>query len=114
MSLTRLVFRYRTVTYLLTALMLALGSIGLLSMARHEDPDIKGRFAQVIAVYPGATAAQVEELVAEKMERTLREVDDIGVVTTTVLPGAAVLRMEAADRMTSSLDKMMDDIRERM
>lgn len=114
MSLTRLVFRHRAVTYLLTALVLALGSVGLLAMGRHEDPDIKGRFAQVVAVYPGATAVQMEELVAEKMERTLREVDDIGVVTTTVWPSVAVLRVEAADRMTGSLDKMMDDIRERM
>jgi multidrug efflux pump subunit AcrB/outer membrane protein TolC len=114
MSLTRLAFRYRSVTYLLTCLVMVLGIAGLFSMSRREDPDLKGRFAQIIAVYPGASAEQVEELVGERIERTLREVDDIGVVTTTARPGVAVIQVEAADRMTGTLEKMMDDIRERM
>ncbi|GAB4456147.1 MAG: multidrug efflux RND transporter permease subunit MexK [Armatimonadaceae bacterium] len=114
MTLTRFAFRYRPVTYLLTALLMALGVVALLSMSRREDPDLKGRFAQIIAVYPGASAEQVEELVAEKIERTLREVDDIGTVTSTARPGLAVIQVEAADRMVDTLDKMMDDIRERM
>jgi multidrug efflux pump subunit AcrB len=114
MSLTALAFKNRAVTWLLTALLLALGIAGLLSMSRREDPDLAGRFGQIIAVWPGATAVQAEEMVGEKIERTLREVDDIGNVTTTARPGVVVVGFEAADRMTGSLTKMMDDIRERM
>ncbi|MBC8140957.1 MAG: efflux RND transporter permease subunit [Armatimonadetes bacterium] len=113
-SLTRLSFRFKPVTYLLTALLMVVGIVGLLSMSRREDPDLKGRFGQIIALYPGATAAQVEDLVTERIERTLREVDDIGDVESVSRPGIAVVAFEASDNMTGTLDKMMDDVRERM
>jgi multidrug efflux pump subunit AcrB len=114
MNLTRLAFRYKPVSYLLAALVMALGVAALFSMSRREDPDLKGRFAQIIALYPGATAREVEELVTERLERTLREIDDVSTVTSTSRPGIAVLQVEAADRMTGTLDKLMDDIRERV
>lgn len=113
-SLTRIAFRYKPVTYLLAALLMLVGVVGLLTMSRREDPDLQGRFGQIIALYPGATAVQVEELVAERIERTLREVDDIGVVESVSRPGIAVVQFEAADNMTGTLAKMMDDVRERV
>ncbi|MBC7805336.1 MAG: efflux RND transporter permease subunit, partial [Akkermansiaceae bacterium] len=113
-SLTRLAFRFKPVTYLLSALLMLVGVVGLFTMSRREDPDLQGRFGQIIALYPGATAAQVEELVAERIERTLREVDDIGVVESVSRPGVAVVGFEAADNMTGTLAKMMDDVRERV
>ncbi|MBC7807159.1 MAG: efflux RND transporter permease subunit, partial [Akkermansiaceae bacterium] len=93
-SLTRLAFRFKPVTYLLSALLMLVGVVGLFTMSRREDPDLQGRFGQIIALYPGATAAQVEELVAERIERTLREVDDIGVVESVSRPGVAVVGFE--------------------
>src|SRR5688572_14260003 len=114
MNLTARTFRHYSVTLLLTGLLMAVGLVGLFSMSRREDPDLAGRFGQIVAVWPGSTAAQTEALVAEKIERTLREVDDIGTVTATARPGLAVVQFEAADRMTGSLQKMMDDVRERM
>ncbi len=113
-SLTRLAFRYKPVTYLLAVLLMLVGVVGLLTMSRREDPDLKGRFGQIIALYPGATAAQVEVLVAEPIERTLREVDDVGTVESVSRPGVAVVRFEAADNMTDTLAKMMRDVRDRV
>lgn len=113
MTLTRLAFTYRPVTILVTFLVLVLGLTGLFTMSRREDPDLKGRFAQVVALYPGASASQVEQLVTEKLERTLREIDDVGTVTSTSRPGLAVIQVQAADRMTDTLDKLMDQLRKR-
>ncbi|MCX6366557.1 MAG: efflux RND transporter permease subunit [Armatimonadetes bacterium] len=113
MSPTKLAFAYRPVTVLLALLVLALGLTGLFTMSRREDPDLKGRFAQVVALYPGASASQVELQVTEKLERTLREIDDVGNVTSTSRPGVAVIQVEAADRMTDTLDKLMDQLRKR-
>lgn len=114
MSLTAFAFRYRAVTIVLTVLMAAVGIFALGAMSRREDPDLKARFAQIIAVYPGASAEQAERLVAEPIERTLREVDDVKEVTSTSRPGVVVVEVGAADRMSGSLDKLMDDLRERM
>lgn len=114
MSVTRLAFRYRLVVYMLTAFLLALGVVGLARMPRREDPDFKGRVAQVIAVYPGARAVQVEQLVADPLVRVLQEVDDVDKIITTCQPGLAVIQVEAAERMSGTLDKLMDDLRKRV
>jgi multidrug efflux pump subunit AcrB len=112
MSLTRLAVRYRPVTYLLTFVLLALGLFAVFALPRREDPDLSARFAQVVALYPGASAAQVEELVTERLERTFREIEDVKTVTSTSRPGMSVLQIEAADR-TRNLDRMMQDMRNR-
>ncbi|MDX1931533.1 MAG: efflux RND transporter permease subunit [Capsulimonadales bacterium] len=113
-GLTRLAFHYRPVTYLLTVLLMAVGLFGLFSMPRREDPDFQPRFVRVLAYYPGASAAQVEELVTQKIERSLREIDDVGTVESTSRPGVAILMIEGADRMTGSIKKWQDDIRHRV
>ncbi len=112
--MTRLAFRYRAVTILLTLLLITAGFAGLFGMSRREDPDIKPRLAQIVAVWPGASAEQLEELVADPLERALREVDDVEKVTSTSHPGFVVIMVEAGDRMSGTLDKLMDDIRERV
>jgi multidrug efflux pump subunit AcrB len=114
MTLTQLTFRYRAVAGVLASLLLGIGLFALFSLPRREDPDLKARFVQVIALYPGASAAQVEQLATERLERALQEVDDVKTVTSTSRPGIAVLQIEAADRMTGTLDRFMDDLRKRV
>jgi multidrug efflux pump subunit AcrB len=113
MSLTRLAIRYRPVTYVLLASILGLGVLAIFSLSRREDPDLQGRFVQIIALYPGATAQQVEELVTDKFERTLLELDDIKTVQSMSRPGIAVLRAEVADR-ARDLKKFRDELRDRI
>lgn len=113
MSLTRFAIRYRPVTCVLLASILGLGVLAIVSLSRREDPDLQGRFVQIIALYPGATAQQVEELVTDKLERTLLELDDIKTVQSTSRPGIAVLRAEVADR-ARDLKKFRDELRDRI
>src|SRR5947209_8196449 len=97
MSLTKFALRHRPVSYVLLACLLGLGLVAVFKLSRREDPDLQGRFVQIIALYPGATAAQVEELVTDKLERSLLELDDVKTVQSTSRPGIAVLQAEAAD-----------------
>lgn len=113
MSLTRFAVRFRPVTYTLLAAILGLGLLAVFTLSRREDPDLQGRFIQIIALYPGANATQTEELVADKLERALLEIDDIKNVTSTSRPGIAVLQVEAADQV-HDLKKFRDDIRNRI
>jgi multidrug efflux pump len=113
MSLTRFAIRYRPVTYVLLASILGLGVLAIFTLSRREDPDLQGRFVQIIALYPGATAQQVEELVTDRLERTLLELDDIKTVQSTSRPGIAVLRAEVADR-ARDLKKFRDELRNRV
>lgn len=113
MSLTRYALNNRPLTYVLLATILGLGlaSLGLLS--RREDPDLQGRWVQIVALYPGASADQIEQTVTERLERSLLEVDDVKRVESTSRPGFSVLTVEAADR-AHDLKTFRDDLRNRM
>lgn len=113
MSLTRFAFRYRPVTYVLLAASMGLGLLAVFTLSRREDPDMQGRFVQIIALYPGANAGQVEELVTDRLERTLLELDDIKTVKSTSRPGIAVLQAECADQV-KDLKKFRDELRNRI
>lgn len=113
MSLTQFSVRNRPVIYVLMTAVLALGVVAILTLSRREDPDLQGRFVQIIALYPGATAQQVEELATEKLERALLEIDDVKTVQSTSRPGVAVLQVESSDQVRD-LKKFRDDLRNRV
>src|SRR5689334_13313739 len=113
MSLTQFALRYRPVTYVLLAAILGLGLLATFLLPRREDPDLQGRFVQIIALYPGAAASQVEELVTDRLERALLELDDIKTVTSTSRAGIAVLQVETSDQV-KDIKKFRDDLRNRV
>jgi multidrug efflux pump subunit AcrB len=59
------------VTLAVLFLVCAVGIYSLLNMPRREDPKITVRQGLVIAYYPGANSAQVEEQVTKKLEQYL-------------------------------------------
>ena len=113
MSLTRFAIRYRPVTYTLLAALMALGLLAIFTLSRREDPDLQGRFVQIIALWPGSTAPQAEELLADKLERTLLEIEDIKTVKSTSRPGIVVLQAECSDQ-THDIKKFRDELRDRI
>ncbi|MBQ8443317.1 MAG: efflux RND transporter permease subunit, partial [Bacteroides sp.] len=59
---------YRQIIILLTCYLMAFGVVGLSKMKKNEFPDYTIRQGIVAAVYPGATALEVEEQVAKPLE----------------------------------------------
>jgi multidrug efflux pump subunit AcrB/outer membrane protein TolC len=71
MNPVRLSLRYPQVTLVLAAMMFLVGVGALVMMPRREDPKITIREGLIVAVYPGATADQVEDQVTRKIEERL-------------------------------------------
>jgi multidrug efflux pump subunit AcrB len=69
--------RYPQVTLVLTAILFAAGVHALLTMPRREDPKITIRAGLVLAIYPGATAEQVEKQVTKKIEERLFRFEEV-------------------------------------
>ncbi|HLK57631.1 MAG TPA: efflux RND transporter permease subunit [Chthonomonadaceae bacterium] len=113
MSLTKFALRNRPLTYVLLAAILGMGLLATFLLPRREDPDMQGRFVQIIALYPGANAGQMEELVTDKLERSLLELDDIKTVTSTSRAGITVLQVETSDQV-KDIKKFRDDLRNRV
>jgi multidrug efflux pump subunit AcrB len=71
MNPVRFSLRYPQVAYTITVMLLAGGIHSLLNMPRREDPKTDFPGALVIALYPGATAEQVETQLTKRVEDLL-------------------------------------------
>lgn len=69
----------------------AAGAVALLATPREEEPQIVVPFADVIVDMPGASAAEVENLVATPLEAKLWEIDGVEYVYSMARPGQAVV-----------------------
>ena len=75
MNPVRGTLRFPQVTIALTIMLVAVGVYALLRMPRREDPKITVRTGIVAAYYPGASAAEVENQVKQKVEQKLFKVE---------------------------------------
>jgi len=77
MNPVRASLRYPQVTLALTIMLVASGVYALLRMPRREDPKIHVRIGIVAAFYPGASAAEVENQVTQKVEQRLFKIEGV-------------------------------------
>ncbi|MBN2345163.1 MAG: efflux RND transporter permease subunit [Candidatus Aminicenantes bacterium] len=77
MNIARLAIDNFRFTLILLALLVISGTVSFFTMPRSEDPQVAPAGASVIALYPGAGPADLEELVADPIEEKLNELDDI-------------------------------------
>lgn len=77
MNPVRASLRFPQVTLVLTAILVTVGAVAFLTMPRREDPKITIRTGLVIAVYPGATAEELESQVTHKIEERLFRFEEV-------------------------------------
>ncbi|UHG89260.1 efflux RND transporter permease subunit [Spirosoma oryzicola] len=87
---------YPQVTLSVVFLAVAVGIYSLLTMPRREDPKITIRSGLVVAFYPGANSAQVEDQVTRKIEQYLFGYAEVRKEKTysTTRDGAVVINVE--------------------
>ncbi len=81
-------------TPLLALAALLLGVFAVMITPREEEPQIDVTFANVFVPFPGASAAQVESLVASPMEQVLGEIAGVEHISSMSRPGMAVLGVQ--------------------
>jgi multidrug efflux pump subunit AcrB len=82
--------------FLLVAVALA-GLLAFFQLGRAEDPTYTVKAMVVTAAWPGATAREMQDQVADRLERRVAELRYIDRVETTARPGLAVLQITLAD-----------------
>jgi len=87
------------VTVALTIMLVACGGYALLHMPRREDPKIHVRMGVVAAFYPGASAAEVENQVTQKVEQRLFKIEGVrrGKTYSTSMNGSMFINVEVED-----------------
>jgi len=81
-------------TPLLAIAALLAGVFAVFVTPREEEPQIDVTFANVFVGFPGASAEQVENLVASPMEKVLGEIAGVEHITSASRPGMAVLSVQ--------------------
>ncbi|MGD2128193.1 MAG: efflux RND transporter permease subunit [Lysobacterales bacterium] len=87
-------FLQTEITPLLALVGLLLGMFAILITPREEEPQIDVTFANVFIAYPGASAAEVEQLVSTPMERILSEIDGVKHIYSVSRPGNSILTVQ--------------------
>ncbi|MEO8592064.1 MAG: efflux RND transporter permease subunit [Candidatus Solibacter sp.] len=101
MNPVRASLRYPQVTIALTLMLVAGGAYALLRMPRREDPKIHVREGIVAAFYPGASAAEVENQVTQKVEQRLFKLEGVRREKTysTSMNGAMFINLNLEDNL---------------
>jgi len=88
-NLSVLAVRERAVTLFLLLAISVAGVVAFLTLGRAEDPSFTIKQMTVITAWPGATAKEMEELVAERLEKRMQELRWYDRTETFTRPGLA-------------------------
>jgi multidrug efflux pump subunit AcrB len=87
-------FQATEITPLLALVGLLLGLFAVLVTPREEEPQINVTFADVFIPFPGASASEVEHLIAGPAEQVLFEIKGIEHIYSVSRPGMAVVTVQ--------------------
>jgi multidrug efflux pump subunit AcrB len=96
-NLSALAVRERAVTLFFMIVIAAAGAFAFLNLGRAEDPSFTIKQFTVAALWPGATARELQDLVAEPLEKRLQELRYYDRVETISRPGAVYLMVSLRD-----------------
>jgi len=88
-NLSALAVRERSVTLFLVVAIAIAGVVAFLRLGRAEDPSFTIKQMTVVTAWPGATAKEMEEQVAEKLEKRMQELRWYDRTETFTRPGLA-------------------------
>jgi len=97
LNLSALAVREKAVTLFLLIAIAAAGIFAFLKLGRAEDPSFTIKVFTVSAVWPGATAQEMQDLVAEPLEKRMQELRDYDRVETFTRPGLALMMVSLKD-----------------
>ena len=93
-NLTRFAVERWQFTVLVFLMFVALGASSWFAIARSEDPSFPVPIYTVVAVYPGASPEDMEQLVADPVEKQLKTLENVKELRSTSSDGLTVIRIE--------------------
>ncbi len=86
----------------------AIGVSSFLNISRSEDPQFSTPGAVIVAVYPGASPADIEQLLIDPIEDALAELDDVKGIKSEADDGLMLVGVEFD--VNTDADKKYDDV----
>ncbi len=115
MNIAEYAIQKRTITYVLTMLLLVGGLSAYMKIGRLEDPEFTIKDAQITTTYPGATAREVEEEVTDLIERAAQALGQVKRVTSKSERGLSTVTVTIKDKYGKAiLPQVWDELRRKV
>ncbi|WP_019534534.1 efflux RND transporter permease subunit [Paenibacillus ginsengihumi] len=86
--------RYRKITILFFVMAVLIGMVNIATMKQRENPEVDLTMAMVTTIYPGASPEKVEQFVTRPLERKIKEMNDIKLLTSTSSANVSMIQVE--------------------
>ena len=115
MNIAEAAIRYKTITLVMTIMIIGGGALAYEQLGRLEDPEFTVKEAQVFTQYPGATAMEVAEEVTDEIETAIQQLGQVKMVTSISQPGLSTIRVEVKDKYDKySIPQVWDELRRKI
>jgi len=115
MSIAQVCIDKKIITCVLSAALLFGGMYAYTKIGRLEDPEFTIKSAQVVTVYPGATAEEVLNEVTDPIETAIQQMGQLDEVTSTSYAGKSIIQVSIKDQyMKTQLPQIWDELRRKV
>ncbi len=115
MNIAESSIRKRTITLVVTVLLVVGGIYSYERLGRLEDPEFTVKAAQVFTLYPGASAMQVAEEVSDEIETAIQQLGQLKEITSISEAGKSTVLVEIKDKYDKhSLPQVWDELRRKV
>jgi multidrug efflux pump subunit AcrB len=96
-NLSAFAVRERAITLFTILAIMVAGGVAFLHLGRAEDPAFTVKILTVSAVWPGATAREMQDQVADRLEKRLQELQFYDRTETSAFPGMLAMKLYLKD-----------------
>ena len=96
-NLSAFAVRERAITLFMIIAIMVAGGFAFLHLGRAEDPAFTVKTLTVSAVWPGATAKEMQEQVGDRLEKRLQELEFYDRAETSAYPGMLLMKLYLQD-----------------
>lgn len=106
---------YQSMMLLITVIIVIGGLFSYFSLARLEDPPFSVKSALVVTQYPGATPAEVEQEVTDRLETAIHQMPQIKHIYSMSREGLSYIKVDIKDRYwAKDLPQVWDELRRKI
>ena len=99
MNLAEFSINRNRITFTVLGTILIMGMVFYQSLSRDSMPPYTVRVATVVSSFPGSSPERVEQLVTDKVEKTVQELPELKEVSSTSRSGLSVVTVELKDQV---------------
>ena len=115
MNLTSFALERKTLTNFLVFLIVVGGVFSFSTLGRLEDPDFTVKVGAIITQYPGASPAEVELEVTDRIERAIQELPQLDTLYSYSRPGLSIIKVDIKQKYDAAkLPQVWDEVRKKV